>query len=182
MVCCFVYGVSSCNNHTMYLLRSISYSNSCILFFKVDSFHDPVCKSAGWSCQDCFTMKLCVNFFGWQNWNQMSCVDKVNSNGKPFCNQVTNVCEEKPSGDCDPSSKFVCTRDGNYPNINNCGKYLQCSDGNLTTVECPTNYVYDHVHGSCVFKLTSSDCKTIRCTNNNYGIVIYLIIAAVTCT
>lgn len=114
-------------------------------------------------------MKYCINFFGsLTNWGTTNCADKLGNKEAIFCDPESNSCKEKPIGDCDPTSKFECTRNGYYPHVNNCQKYLHCHDGKLNVSDCPERFVYNHSFGTCVLKLANTDCVTIGC-NHAYG-------------
>lgn len=116
-------------------------------------------------------MKYCLNFIVTiTNWEQMSCSEKVSDGKKPFCDLSTNTCTDVPKGDCDPLLSFQCIRDGLFPDIHNCSRYVKCKNETVEEVlECSKNYFYSQTYQACVLKLEEDDCKTVTCSKNQIG-------------
>lgn len=65
------------------------------------------------------------------------------------CNDVDNEAYSISAGEC----QYQCKADGNYPDITNCAKYIQCYRYGYTAIadhkDCPPGTIFDAVKGNC---------------------------------
>lgn len=126
----------------------------------------PICNSTGDgnnTCLSCTSAPVCINSFeGSVLFGSYICGDQDPKT--PHCNK--GVCTAERDETCtseQPTSSFVCTSNGYFPDPDDCQKFHFCVKSKATDFSCSDNYVYSHQRNSCVRKILSSDCAVIKC-------------------
>lgn len=134
------------------------------------SFYHPNCEKAGLTCLDCYTQKLCINLIvSLVDGGKTPCSNELTGIENIYCNPKTDKCQSTPPSECDPVKEFKCTRDGTFPNLLECRRYIKCFNKTATYKECSPTHIYNQRYGKCVLQLRPSNCKKISCgVTNSY--------------
>lgn len=117
----------------------------------------------GLKCSTCSTAVLCNGDV--KELGTLTCESPNN-----FCDPKTNSCGNVKPAECEATSAdFNCPEEGFFPDPKNCQNYFWCTAAKATAElwQCPVNYVYDALKGSCKKKFHAADCVTLKCTAEN---------------
>ena len=136
-------------------------TSQAVVFTTVTAdFNNPDCEYAGLSCLNCYTQKMCIDFWGLIHWSDTSCANDLAGYISPYCDPTTNVCTSVKPDVCDPISYYKCLRDGLFPDLSSCTVYYLCSGGSSEMFTCDTNYVYNQKYGKCIYAVSGNTCAS----------------------
>lgn len=114
-----------------------------------------------YSCASCNEVRICTQHSGvWEEKIVFGC-----NSTTPYCDYATGTCSSDPSLECAPTDKFICMRDGAFPDPSDCKQYHVCYNYTSYSYKCDKNYYnYDSDSEQCVY---GASCYTFSCSGKS---------------
>ncbi|XP_046406976.1 uncharacterized protein LOC124171742 [Ischnura elegans] len=82
--------------------------------------------------------------------------------GMECCGGLESTC----TNDTLLCQNFTCTRNGFFPDPDDCDVFYECKNGISAVGKCPWDQVYSPCDMTCTPRTSPGDCKTLRCEDS----------------